>query len=194
MRFLISSLVFGVIAFQANSFPEQSIPPVIDSKLIRPAVFLLEEKGGDAALSAKAIEAAIEAYYDHAISLVELQAKKSEADALLSSLKQDASKKLIPVWVENIIVVCRPFEILVALYPRNAGWTVRSRSQLVQANVLGYNCLVDTKTWHVKTDRAEAVSFRNFYTALSEQGLTSAYSNSSGFEDPLSRNKPKESE
>ncbi|MEO6993866.1 MAG: hypothetical protein ABI273_09575 [Lacunisphaera sp.] len=162
------------------------IPPTVRGKIIRPAIFLMQENGGDAAFAAKAIQLATDQYYAAMVFYLQSQEQTGDIATQILRSKHAAEVHSLPVWVENIIVVCRPIELTVAFYPRNGGWSVSKENKLVQANVLAFTCVVNSKTWKISGDQSsEGVSFRNLYENLSDTGIVTGYDNDPAFVTPL---------
>ena len=186
------------------------------SDIVIPSIFFIAESGGNAERASIWINIALKQYYDEAHAFIRKgisDAKSYGHDAVwdkafLSELEENSRKGILPRWVENIFIVRKESEVIVAFYVRNGGWqemNVTNGTQCEETgawkhkelHVLGMNvypayiCVVDPKTKIILSHKYKPVIYSNMYEFLAEDGILTDYAPQEGFITPINPTKDK---
>ena len=169
------------------------------SVAIAPSVFILEDHNGAAARVSEWVKLAGAQYYVEAVDSLksELAAKKangyssSQTEKSLAAIQADAAHGLIPRWAENVFVVCRENEVIVAFFARNGGWSKAGNGSLVALHSPAYVCTIDPKVGVARNakDTLKAAVFADLYADMARAGVVSDFAENDNLIAPL--NAPK---
>ena len=201
----------------ANNTPLVPLNNETTSNVVIPSIFYIAERESDKVRASVWIGIAMKQYYDEARAFLkkEISDAKSayDQDAILeknalSRLDANSKKGILPRWVENIFIVRRESEVIVAFYVRSGGWqetNIGSGRQceetgafkweelhILAGNVYpAYICVIDPKTKKILSHKYEPIIHPNTYEFLAEDGILTDYTPQEGFIAPINPTKDK---